>query len=672
MNTHKSLLSLSINDDSYPPQKIICRGKYKDYNWKDFCAGRAAWQQSFQKTDATAVALYNPDTFDFACALSALWRCGKTPILPGNNSPQTIQQLKQFTQYFAGDFGNNLKGNFGGDVNRQAGDKKPSSTVDTERNYSAILLSPSATSTSDTSTSTSTSNTTGSNNNTDTSNPTTQPQQLNPNPNPKALIIFTSGSTGQPLPIEKTFRQLDSEIDTLENLWGQHIDHATVTGTVSHQHIYGLLFRLLWPLTCGREFVDCARNYSEEIFLDAQKFQSIITIMTPAHLAHLPVAFNNKPCDASSDTLRYTKANHTDNPVRAVFSSAAPLSLNAAQDTLDKFQQNAIEIYGSSETGGIAYRQQLKNCYWKPLPNVEIKVHTEIKAHTEIKVHTEIEAHTDNNTPLLCIKSPHLPNQKWFISADRCDKINSQGFMLGARTDRIAKIGGKRISLSAIEQQLQRHDWVDEVRVITLAERNNRTAALVVLNNKGNDQLIQHGQRFIHQQLAAQLKYKIERIAIPRYWRYWDSIPRNPQGKINHSDITALFSRQPKPTEATLISHSLHHNELNSQAELNLTIPHNLSWFDGHFPGRPILPGVVQTHWAHHYGHKFFPIHTAFSHLEVIKFQQVIRPGESIQLSLQWIPTSSKLTFTYSSNQKKLSSGRVVFEKTNTLEADRL
>jgi len=609
MTSNKLQHALDLSNNTYPPQKIICRGENRDYSWADFCINRSAWEYSFQSIDSTTIALYSVNTFDFACALSALWSCGKTAILPGNNNPQTIKQLKQLTQYFAGDFSEIKKDN-----NAILLTQGPSDTI--RHNINAKKHT-----------------------------------------NTNALIIFTSGSSGQPLPIEKTFQQLNNEIETLEDLWGQRLGNATITGTVSHQHIYGLLFRLLWPLTCGRKFVDRARDYSEEIFSDAQRFQNIATIMTPAHLAHLPVICTSNTTDHATHDINAISSANTNNTnnlstlVRAVFSSAAPLCLDAAQDVLDKFQQEAIEIYGSSETGGVAYRQQLSNPYWSPLPNITII------------------SHTKNETSLLCIKSPHLPSKEWFISADRCDKINSQGFILGKRTDRITKIGGKRISLSTIEQQLEMHRWIDKVRVITLSEHNNRTAALVVLNNLGNDQLIQHGLRFMNQQLALPLNGYIERIAIPRYWRYWDTIPHNQQGKISHGDITALFSRQPKPTEANLDNHSLCHNELNSVAELNLTIPHNLSWFEGHFPGRPILPGVIQTHWAQYYGHKFFSINSAFSHLEVIKFQQVIRPGETIKLSLKWTPATAKLTFTYSSNQNKLSSGRIVFENTNTYAA---
>src|SRR4051812_5978086 len=73
---------------------------------------------------------------------------------------------------------------------------------------------------------------------------------------PRAALIdlFTSGSSGAPKRIEKSLAQLESEAGVLEACWGDAIGAATTVATVPHHHIYGLLFRLAWPLSAGRPF----------------------------------------------------------------------------------------------------------------------------------------------------------------------------------------------------------------------------------------------------------------------------------------------------------------------------------------------------------------------------------------------------------------------------------
>lgn len=94
---------------------------------------------------------------------------------------------------------------------------------------------------------------------------------------------------------------------------------------------------------------------------------------------------------------------------------------------------------------------------------------------------------------------------------------------------------------------------------------------------------------------------------------------------------------------------------------LNLHIPKSLDYFPGHFPEYPILPGVVQLHWAIHYAHEFLPIIGSFSNMDNIKFQSIIVPSTDINLSLQWLADKKFLEFSFANDHKKFSSGRIVF-----------
>jgi 3-hydroxymyristoyl/3-hydroxydecanoyl-(acyl carrier protein) dehydratase len=97
------------------------------------------------------------------------------------------------------------------------------------------------------------------------------------------------------------------------------------------------------------------------------------------------------------------------------------------------------------------------------------------------------------------------------------------------------------------------------------------------------------------------------------------------------------------------------------EASLQIEIPEDLLYFEGHFEGNPVLPGVVQTHWAEHYGRALLGVTGHFSHLEVIKFQRIITPNEQITLALSYNLDKQKLTFKYQSKAGEHSSGRICY-----------
>lgn len=83
-----------------------------------------------------------------------------------------------------------------------------------------------------------------------------------------------------------------------------------------------------------------------------------------------------------------------------------------------------------------------------------------------------------------------------------------------------------------------------------------------------------------------------------------------------------------------------------SEAELLLHIAPDLFWFQGHFPGTPLLPGVAQLDWVIHYGVLLLAPGRQFSSVDNIKFQQPILPGSTLKLTLHW-QEEKGLTFQY-------------------------
>jgi 3-hydroxymyristoyl/3-hydroxydecanoyl-(acyl carrier protein) dehydratase len=93
---------------------------------------------------------------------------------------------------------------------------------------------------------------------------------------------------------------------------------------------------------------------------------------------------------------------------------------------------------------------------------------------------------------------------------------------------------------------------------------------------------------------------------------------------------------------------------------MKLRVPASLTWFRGHFPQCPILPGVVQLAWAVSYGEGHFGFEPVVERVVGLKFLRVIRPGAELELELDWSDAERCLSFRFSERESTCSSGRVV------------
>ena len=570
----------------------------------DFAAQAAAWRDVLVAQPGARWALLAEDTFDFACALFGAWHAGKTVVVPGDMQDDTVERLRGVADGFLGD----LPGALAPPAPAHAG-ARPFATLDRAATR---------------------------------------------------LVVYTSGTNGEPLAIAKTLAQLDAEVHALEVRFGALCDtglapvnletesmpglqdapgEATtpvIWATVTHQHIYGLLFRVLWPLAAGRPFAAGRLVFNEEI---AQRVAGpAVLVASPAHLRRLP------------ETVDWSTARAG---LRAVFSSGGPLPPEAADATLALLGVAPVEVYGSSETGGVAWRQRARHGdTWQPLPGVEFRV--------------------DDGD--LSVRSPHLPDREWYRTADHASPGGDgmDGFELHGRADRIVKIEEKRVSLSALEQRLATSADVAEARVLMLADERAvveaagttlphavRPAAVVALSEAGCAKLRRIGKPALVAELRGLLLATVDRIALPRRWRFVDALPTNAQGKSTESLLGALFApvdapRPRRPHPKWRIAGPAH-------AQASVVLDPALLVFEGHFPGAPILPGVAQVDWAIAFGRERFDMPASFIRMDALKFSQPALPGMHVDIDLHWNAATATLQFEYRSTAGRHSSGRIVF-----------
>jgi 3-hydroxymyristoyl/3-hydroxydecanoyl-(acyl carrier protein) dehydratase len=94
-----------------------------------------------------------------------------------------------------------------------------------------------------------------------------------------------------------------------------------------------------------------------------------------------------------------------------------------------------------------------------------------------------------------------------------------------------------------------------------------------------------------------------------------------------------------------------------------LALAADLMAFQGHFPGNPILPGVVQVDWAIRFGTEAFGELGRFLGIENLKFQDLIQPGQPLELQLDLDPDRGRLRFKYLAGAARKSSGVILFAR---------
>lgn len=431
-----------------------------------------------------------------------------------------------------------------------------------------------------------------------------------------SLSLCTSGSSGEPKLIEKRLRQLANEVSALERLWGADLGDACVIGSVAAQHIYGLLFRVLWPLCAGRSFVRQQLPFPEDIQRASREHEAFAWVASPALLKRM------------GENLDWSHLS----AVRRVFSSGGALPADAAASLHQRLGQWPSEILGSSETGGIAWRQG--DPLWRAFDDVTL---------------------SQDADGALRIESPYLPSGHVEQTADAVRFVEDGRFELLGRLDRIVKLEEKRISLPLLEQALAAHEWVSEARLGVVRENRASLGALVVLSVSGVHALRNQGRRALTQALRKHLVPHCETLALPRRWRLLSQLPLNAQGKLPQALIETLLV-SPRTQAPDLVAQEKHDDEW----RLELIVPLDLAHFPGHFPGTPILPGVVQVDWAMNLSQHLMDLPPRFAGMEVLKFQQLVRPGDRISLTLRFDPERSKLHFAYRNGEAACSSGRIL------------
>lgn len=97
-----------------------------------------------------------------------------------------------------------------------------------------------------------------------------------------------------------------------------------------------------------------------------------------------------------------------------------------------------------------------------------------------------------------------------------------------------------------------------------------------------------------------------------------------------------------------------------SDHRLLLDVSSDLEFFEGHFPGNPILPGIVQLHWAVGVSKSLFKFEGIPHEVKRLKFSNIVQPPSVLELHLNQ-KSETGVEFQFTSCGRVHSMGSLVF-----------
>lgn len=395
----------------------------------------------------------------------------------------------------------------------------------------------------------------------------------------EAVCLLTSGSTGAPQPHAKRWGPLvaniGAEADRLAELMGQpSIAGLNIVATVPAQHSYGFESTVLLALLGGACFDAGRPFYPADIAAALARVpRPRALVTTPFHLKTLLLAGVDLP------------------PVDLVLSATAPLSPQLAAQAEGVFGAKLVEIYGCTEAGQVAARRTTEGEVWTTLG--ALRLWREEGSQGERFL---VEGgHVVEPTPL----------------ADVLELESDRRFRLLGRANDLIHVAGKRSSLAHLNFQLNRVEGVEDGAFWLPDEvpgEVTRPIAFVV------------APKLDARAVIAALRERLEGAFVPRRVVHVQGFPREATGKLTAGTL-ARFARE---TLARLDG-------------VAFEVPVDHPAFAGHFPGHPLLPGVVLLSWvmetlaamptlAERLG--------ATPSIEQVKFLSAVGPGQHVRVRL--------------------------------------
>jgi acyl-coenzyme A synthetase/AMP-(fatty) acid ligase len=273
-------------------------------------------------------------------------------------------------------------------------------------------------------------------------------------------IFFTSGTTATPRGALKTKAMLTLEATAQLDYLSKY-DFNSLLITVPLYHIYGYLFGYEIAKLAGCDI------YTKELFMP----QNIMDF----------TASNRSACVTTPVFLKamLKMSERIDLSSSLFISSTGAMNESEVGAFYEKFGAEIIQIYGSTETGGVATRER-NSKFWTPLDGVTFE--------------TDINLRLSVSSPYVSkeIFEDELSNLPGLLQTSDIVRLHDVGFEIVGRSFELLKIGGKRVSVLEIEAKLEENSQISEAQVkpVTLEGLKDEQVEIFAVTTLSDKELV--------------------------------------------------------------------------------------------------------------------------------------------------------------------------------------
>lgn len=309
------------------------------------------------------------------------------------------------------------------------------------------------------------------------------------------LTVTTSGSTGQPKACEHSWSTLVEEVREFIRIFDHdyELSPARVVALVPSHHIYGFLFTILLPHLVDAPVLRGFKAYSH--VRNGGLRAGDIVVGFPELLTQLSSEMPPLP------------------PGVLFISSAGPCPANTIHQLYASGAARAVEIYGSSETAGMAYRSKPEGNY-RLLPRWR--------------------KGTENGQQLIDRQTKVI-----YEIPDKTQWLTDSEFQITGRVDSAVSIRGTNVFPAHIAECLRQHPAVADATVRPMrSDEGYGLKAFIVLQDSISEAITE-------QSVQAWLSDNLRPAEIPERISFGSQLPINSMGKAQDWSVDNPPSDKP-------------------------------------------------------------------------------------------------------------------------------